>query len=111
MLTIVIPADGADIRRDTLVDVAHHQLQLDRGLEPGELVVAVFLDDSTWLAEVVDLEFTLGETRYLLRATHPRGQRVAPAPERGRPVTTAQVTYLLDLMASERLTTATAPRS
>lgn len=96
MITLDLPADGRRWRPGTLVDVGHHHLGIDRGLDLGEQVLARCLDDATWLMCVEDLEFGLADTRYLLAAERPVQEADrARLPAAGRMLTTADTAALL----------------
>lgn len=103
MITLDLPADGRRWRPGVLVDVGHHHLHLDRGLDLGESVLARCLDDVTWLMCVEDLEFGLADTRYLLAA-----ERIvaatgrSPLPAAGRRVTTADTAALLHALGRQQ---------
>lgn len=103
MISIDLPVEGGRWERGTLVDVGHHHLSLDRGLDLDEHVLARCLDDALWLMRVDDIEFGLADTRYLLAALR-LDPRPAPSslPGRGRLVTTAGTAALLHALRGQQ---------
>lgn len=106
MLTphVLLPLEGARLRPGTLVDVDHHRLELDGGLDLDQELLVRCLDDRAFRLRVVDLEFGTATTRYLLEVVEPVA--LTPLrPRRHRPVTTDQTAFLLRALAREAAAT------
>lgn len=110
MKVIALPRDGRRLQVGDRLEVSHHGLGLDHGLEIGEQLVAACLDDHQWVVEVEAIEFDLADTLYGLRVTWPSHRDPEP-PSPHTPVTTLQTAYLLRLLGTATRRADATPRS